>query len=158
MAASSPVPKEEKLDAPLHEVGFEISEISPQKITGHFLVTDKCCNPFQVLHGGVSALIAESLASMGAHVACGFGRVAGIHLSIHHLKSANLGEIVFAEAAPINVGKTIHVWEVKLWKNDPSKFGNKILISSSRVTLKTNMPVPENVKDAGVNLQKYARL
>ncbi|XP_009588495.1 1,4-dihydroxy-2-naphthoyl-CoA thioesterase 1-like [Nicotiana tomentosiformis] len=150
----------EILDAPLHEVGFKISEISSQKITGHFSVTEKCCNPFKVLHGGVSALIAEALASMGAHVASEFQRVAGIHLSIHHLKSAHLGEFVYAEATPLNIGKSIHVWQVKLWKSDNfSKLGeDRILISSSRVTVKTNMAVPENVKDAALNLKKYARL
>ncbi|KAJ8531558.1 hypothetical protein K7X08_026992 [Anisodus acutangulus] len=150
-------PKNEILDAPLHEIGFEIS---PQKITGHFSVTEKWCNPFKVLHGGVSALIAESLASMGAHVASGFQRVAGVHLSIHHLKSANLGEIVHAEAKPLNVGKSIHVWEVNLWKSDnSSKLGNRILISSSRLTVKTIMVVPEKIKDAAANLiKKYAKL
>ncbi|XP_009804279.1 1,4-dihydroxy-2-naphthoyl-CoA thioesterase 1 [Nicotiana sylvestris] len=151
--------KNEILDAPLHEIGFKISKISPQKITGYFSVTEKCCNPFKVLHGGVSALIAEALASMGAHVASGFRRVAGVHLSIHHLKSAHLGEIVYAEATPLNIGKSIHVWEVKLWKSDnSSKLGDRVLISSSRVTVKADMAVPENVKDAAVNLKKYARL
>ncbi|XP_059292153.1 1,4-dihydroxy-2-naphthoyl-CoA thioesterase 1-like [Lycium ferocissimum] len=158
--STTSIPKKEILDAPLHEIGFEISEISPQKISGHFLVTEKCCNPFEVLHGGVSALIAESLASMGAHVASNFQRVAGVHLSIHHLKSANLGEIVYAEAKPLNVGKSIHVWEVNLWKSEnSSNLGNtRILISTSRVNVKTNMVVPEKVKDAAVNLKKYAKL
>ncbi|KAK9131420.1 hypothetical protein Sjap_011907 [Stephania japonica] len=42
--------------------------------------------------------------------------------------------------------------------NDPSNPGNGALLSSSRVTLLCNMAVPENAKDAGVTLKKYAKL
>lgn len=35
--------KTAELDAPLHAIGFEIDDLSPNKVTGHLLVTPKCC-------------------------------------------------------------------------------------------------------------------
>ncbi|KAK9725322.1 hypothetical protein RND81_05G136800 [Saponaria officinalis] len=150
--------KTAELDATLHAIGFEIDELSASLVSGHLLVTSKCCQPFKVLHGGVSALISEALASMGAYLACGMKRVAGINLSIYHLKSAQLGDLVVVEATPLNLGRTIQVWEVKLWKTDPSSMKKKQLISSARVTLVCNLPVPDTAKGVSQMFHKYAKL
>nr|CAB3466634.1 unnamed protein product [Digitaria exilis] len=49
------------------------------------------------------------------------------------------------------------VWEVKLWKQDPSVPGKKgPPISESRVTLLCNLPVPNHLNNAGDALKKYA--
>jgi len=47
---SSSKSKTAALDLPLHLMGFEIEELSPQKITGRLLVTQKCCqvNPISI--------------------------------------------------------------------------------------------------------------
>ncbi|CAN6309780.1 unnamed protein product [Urochloa humidicola] len=153
---SSASAKAAELDPPLRAIGFEVEELSPSRITGRLLVTPTCCQPFKVLHGGVSALVAESLASMGAHMASGYRRVAGVQLSINHFRAAALGDTVLARAVPVHLGRSTQVWEVKLWKMDPSTGEKGPQIAESRVTLLSNMPLPEEHKNAGDALKKYA--
>ncbi|KMZ68000.1 Thioesterase family protein [Zostera marina] len=147
-----------EVDKPLCAIGFEHDVISASLVSGHLFITENCTQPFRVLHGGVSALIAESLASTGAHIASGFKRVAGVQLSINHHKPAFIGDNVIAEATPITVGRTVQVWNVELWKCDVSTMKKKVLVSSSRVTLLSNMPVPEDSKEAEIKLRKHAKL
>ncbi|XP_021751788.1 1,4-dihydroxy-2-naphthoyl-CoA thioesterase 1-like [Chenopodium quinoa] len=150
--------KTAELDSPLHTIGFEIDELSPSCVSGHLVVTPKCCQPFKVLHGGVSALISEALASIGAYLACGMKRVAGIHLSIDHMRSAQVGDLVFAQATPLSSGRTIQVWEVRLWNADETSMKKDHIISSARVTLVCNLPVPNHLKEASKPFRKYAKL
>ncbi|KAL4564019.1 hypothetical protein LXL04_028069 [Taraxacum kok-saghyz] len=140
------------LDTPLHAIGFQIDELSPHKVTGRLQVSENR------LYGGVSALISEAMASAGAFAASGWNRVAGVQLSINHLKRADVGDLVFAEATPLHVGNTIQVWEVRLWKIDPRNSESRLIISTSRVTLITNLPVPDNAKDVVQSFKKYAKL
>ncbi|CAH2036086.1 unnamed protein product [Thlaspi arvense] len=151
--------KTKALALPLHILGFELDELSPTRVTGHLPVSAVCCQPFKVLHGGISALIAEALASIGAYMASGLKRIAGFQLSINHFKSADLGDHVFAEASPVSTGKTIQVWEVKLWKTtNGSENANKTLISSSTVTLLCNLPVPDHAKEAAEGFKLFSKL
>nr|CAD1843535.1 unnamed protein product [Ananas comosus var. bracteatus] len=141
-AASSPSP-------PTAEKGVVI---------GRLTVTLTCCQPFKVLNGGVSALIAESTASLGGYVASGYRRVFGVQLSTNHIKPAMLGEQVEAEATPVRVGRTIQVWEVQIRKIDPSTSSSKVLLSTSRVVLLSNMEAPKEMKEYEEKIKKYARL
>ncbi|XP_024363594.1 1,4-dihydroxy-2-naphthoyl-CoA thioesterase 2 isoform X1 [Physcomitrium patens] len=66
----------------LNYLGFVWAELSATEVSGSLLVKPNSSQPFGVLHGGVTAFLAESLASFGAGIAAREYAVSGLELSI----------------------------------------------------------------------------
>jgi uncharacterized protein (TIGR00369 family) len=99
----------------LHELlGVETVLISPEKVIMRVEVGPKVHQPFGVLHGGVSALLAEGAASIGGAVSVEPGQlVVGTELNCSHLRSMSSGTLT-ATATPIRKGRAVHVWAINL--------------------------------------------
>jgi 1,4-dihydroxy-2-naphthoyl-CoA hydrolase len=97
----------------IHELlDIEVVEASPEGVVLRLPVTWKVHQPYGILHGGVSALLAESAASFGAALAAGPDRqVVGIELNASHLRSVRDGNLT-ATATPLRVGRTVQVWSI----------------------------------------------
>ncbi|KAG0463120.1 hypothetical protein HPP92_021596 [Vanilla planifolia] len=149
-----------EIDRPLHTFGFEYSSFSKEKVTGRFTVNESCCRAFKRLHFGVVALVAEAVASAGAYVACGFQRIAGVQLSVNCIRPAFLGDQIEVEARLIPLDRTIQVWEVQQWKVNPSGSGEKVLLSTSMVTMQCYLPLLSgmNMKSFEETAKKFAKL
>jgi 1,4-dihydroxy-2-naphthoyl-CoA hydrolase len=92
----------------------EFLEAGPDRVVLRIPVNWRVHQPYGILHGGVSALLAESAASFGAALAAGPDRnVVGIELNASHLRSVRDGHLT-AEATPIRVGRTVQVWRIAL--------------------------------------------
>ncbi len=105
--------------ASIHELlDVEILEAGPERVVMRLPVDWKVHQPYGILHGGVSALLAESAASFGGALAAEPGRsVVGIELNASHLRSVRDGHLT-AEATPVRVGRTIQVWRISLTDDD----------------------------------------
>jgi uncharacterized protein (TIGR00369 family) len=99
----------------IHELlGVETLEAGPERVVLRLPVDWRVHQPYGILHGGVSALLAESAASFGAALAAGpERRVVGIELNASHLRALRDGHLT-AEATPIRVGRTVQVWRIAL--------------------------------------------
>lgn len=95
-------------------LGVEVLQATASRVELRVPVTERVHQPYGILHGGVSALMAESAASFGAALAAPPGHhVVGIELNASHLRPMREG-VLSAVATPIRVGRTVQVWEVVL--------------------------------------------
>jgi uncharacterized protein (TIGR00369 family) len=87
-------------------MGMEWLETTPQRVVARIPVVGNT-QPFGLLHGGASAVLAESVGSVLANLNAGPGRFAvGIELSCTHHRSARDGWVT-AIATPLSVGRTL---------------------------------------------------
>ncbi len=111
---------------------IEYTDVGEDYLTARMPVSPKVYQPDGVLHGGATAALAESVGSAAVFVLNKNPKaiVRGIEISANHLKSVQSG-YVHATARPINLGKTIQLWEVKV-EDD-----NQQLISICKLTTYT---------------------
>lgn len=106
--------QDENLDTLLPErLGITISEASPQRVVGSMPVEGNT-QPYGLLHGGASCVLAETLGSVGAalHAAATHGGIAlGIDINATHHRSARSGRVT-GVATPLSLGATLASYEV----------------------------------------------
>jgi 1,4-dihydroxy-2-naphthoyl-CoA hydrolase len=97
----------------MDSLAIEIVELSKEKVVAKMPVDHRTIQPFGILHGGATAALAETVGSIGAfeHVRELHGVPVGLELSINHLKAMRDG-FVWAEASPLHIGKSTHLWEI----------------------------------------------
>jgi uncharacterized protein (TIGR00369 family) len=97
---------------------IELTTLTPDRVEATMPVTPRHHQPFGLLHGGVSVLLAESAVSIGAYLAAPAGKHAvGVEINANHLRPMTEGRVT-AEATPIHVGRTTQVWQVMLRNED----------------------------------------
>src|ERR1700722_8397905 len=93
-------------------LGVVIVRASPDEVVLRVEVGPKVHQPFGILHGGVSALLAESAASIGGFLSVTPDHiVVGTELNCSHLRSMSSGTLT-AVATPFRKGRNVHVWGI----------------------------------------------
>lgn len=105
-------------DTAVERLGIEFLEVGPDHVRGRVPVDTRTVQPYGILHGGVSVVLAETLGSCGAAHACPPGhRAVGLDINANHLRAAR-GGWVTGEARPVHLGRTTHVWQIELRDDD----------------------------------------
>jgi len=110
-------------------LGIEFTELGADHLTGRMPVDSRTRQPFGILHGGASVLLAESLVSCAAtFVAAPDRACVGMEINANHLRPVTRGWVT-GTARPVSLGRRSQVWEVRIVDGDGR------LVCISRCTL-----------------------
>ena len=110
-------------------LGIEFIEVGDDFIRARVPVDKRTFQPYGLLHGGVSVVLAETLGSMAAgHVVAKGHFVVGLDINANHLKSARSGWVT-GITRPVHIGRSTQVWHIDM-HNDAGE-----LTCVSRITL-----------------------
>jgi len=108
-------------------MGIEIVEAAADRLVATMPVEGNT-QPYGLLHGGASVVLAETLGSIGAALHAGPQRVAvGLDINATHHRAARQG-LVTGTAMPINAGSTIVSYQVEISDEDGKR------VCTSRIT------------------------
>lgn len=96
----------------MEKMGIEWLEAGPEKIVARLPVEGNT-QPYGLFHGGASAALAETVASVGAWLIDTSRITMGIEIKVNHIRAAREGWIT-GTGSPLFVGRSIQVWEVRL--------------------------------------------
>lgn len=116
----------------VHHLGIEFLEIGPDFVTARMPVDARTHQPFGLLHGGASVVLAETLGSIASSMTLdpAAGQVpVGIEINANHVRGVRSGW-VYGKATPINIGRTLHVWDIKITDEK-----DKLVCSSKLTTM-----------------------
>lgn len=94
---------------------IEFTEVSDDSLTATMPVTPDVHQPFGILHGGASCVLAETLGSCLSNISINQEKyyAVGTNINSNHLKSKRDG-VVTGTAKFIRKGKTVHVSEIEI--------------------------------------------
>ena len=104
-------------------LGLEFLEVGDDFIVGRIPVDDRTRQPYGLLHGGVSVVLAETLGSCGAVFAAPEGHQAvGLDINANHLRGVKSGWVT-GTARPVHIGRTTQVWQIDMRNEDGAMTG-----------------------------------
>ncbi len=114
----------------VENIGIEYIEIGDDFIRARMPVDNRTMQPYGILHGGASLAFAETLGSVAARLSIDneYKRCVGLEINANHVRPVS-GGFVYGIVKPVNIGRSIHVWEIRIADEEDR------LVCVSRMTL-----------------------
>lgn len=117
--------------------GIDIVEVGENSMTGTLTVDERHLRPGNIMNGGVSLVLIETLGSLSSYLYIDpkEQNAFGIQVSANHIGIARPGDVLTAKSAPVHIGRTTQIWDVTI----SNQMGKQV--SSGRITmLVTDLP------------------
>ena len=111
-------------------LGVEWVELGMDFFKAKMPVDHRTIQPYGLLHGGASCVLAETIGSVASHLVIdpSVFYCVGIEINANHIRSAKEG-FVYGTCSPLHIGSSTHVWDIRI-TNEEEK-----LICISRLTV-----------------------
>ena len=111
-------------------LGIEITEVGEDFLKATMPIDQRTRQPYGLLHGGASVVLAETLGSVGATFVVDRNKYdcVGLEINANHLRGVREG-IVTGIARPVHIGKTTQVWDIRIHDNRDK------IVCISRITI-----------------------
>jgi uncharacterized protein (TIGR00369 family) len=122
-------------------LGIRVAKYDPDEMQVALEIDERHHQHLGMLHGGVSALLAESAASLAAAMSVDLRThtIAGVDLNATHLRAKQTGSLL-ATARPLFRGRTTHVYAIEITDETGA------LVCASRCTIAIRARRPEPAK------------
>ncbi|MES2379824.1 MAG: hotdog fold thioesterase [Bacteroidota bacterium] len=119
-------------------LGIEFIELTADYLIAKMPVDHRTIQPLGVVNGGAFCALSETVGSMAANLCIDREKyvAVGLDINANHVRSAHKGW-VYGKATPIHIGRSTHVWEIKI-TNDEGKLCCISRLTMSVIDLKSN--------------------
>ncbi len=96
-------------------IGIRFLEVGDDYLKASMPVNERTRQPFGLLHGGASVVLAETLGSVASALVLNMDRslCVGLEVNANHIRSVQSGTVT-GTVTPIHLGSTTHVWDIKI--------------------------------------------
>lgn len=96
-------------------LGIEVLVFEPKRVVARMPVNQHTRQPFGILHGGASLVLAETVASLGACLNVDLERqmAVGLEINANHVRAKKEG-MVTGTGIPAHIGRSTQVWEIRI--------------------------------------------
>jgi 1,4-dihydroxy-2-naphthoyl-CoA hydrolase len=96
-------------------IGIIFTEMGQDFLSGKMPVDHRTKQPYGILHGGASVVLAETLGSMASAIRVDQNKyiTVGLEINANHVRSVSEG-FVYGKAQVVHLGKKTHIWDIRI--------------------------------------------